>query len=66
VDYGQALARLRSIRSVTIPGGDDFADLTVDFDGGDTVTIEAYGFFIWLSPEMLQAAAEWVGAQAKE
>ena len=57
--YQQALARLATMRQATIDGGTDYDDLHLDICN-DTVTMAQDGQWIWLSPEMLQAAADWV------
>ena len=60
--YQAATVRLQSWRQVTIDGGIEHPEMRVQFVNG-VVTLDQEGQHIWLSPAMLQAAAEWVAQQ---
>jgi hypothetical protein len=57
--YAVALERLANMHQATVPGDDDYNDLHLDICDG-TVALAQNGQWIFLSPEMLQSAADWV------
>ena len=60
--YAAALSRLKTRREATFDGGDDWHDLRVQLVDG-AVIVDQCGAFLWLSPDMLRAAADWVAQQ---
>jgi hypothetical protein len=63
--FATATVRLQTWRQVTIDGGIEHPEMRVQFVNG-VVTLDQEGQHIWLSPAMLQVAAEWVAPFQKQ